>query len=245
MSDRDTSIPGNQIKDDSINQTELDITNTPNDGQIVKINMPAGDFTAIDLPAGGTEVNNLETDGAKDILSTEIPIGTGADTVNYKSLSGDVSMDNAGIVLVNDLTITNEAVEDFLIFDGTNWVAKGTSELVFVGTFTRDISLTSTQAITGIGFKPKYIHMHGTVNGDPDTGFFGFSADATESSIRNNQPQTANTWEKGIGVINITVGSANSMSGAIQSFDSDGFTLSYIKNNSPTGTLTVAFMAVR
>ena len=46
MADRDTSIPGNQIKDDSINQTELDITNTPTNGQIIQINMPAGDFTA-------------------------------------------------------------------------------------------------------------------------------------------------------------------------------------------------------
>jgi len=56
MPDRDTSIPGNQIQDDSINQTELDITNIPTDGQIIKINMPAGDMTAIDLPAGGGDV---------------------------------------------------------------------------------------------------------------------------------------------------------------------------------------------
>lgn len=51
--DRDSVIPGNQIQDDSICQSELKITNTPTDGQIIKINMPDGDFTAIDLPSGG------------------------------------------------------------------------------------------------------------------------------------------------------------------------------------------------
>ena len=49
MADRSTSIPGNQIEDDSIKQDELDITNTPTDGQMIKINMPTGDFTAIDI----------------------------------------------------------------------------------------------------------------------------------------------------------------------------------------------------
>lgn len=51
MADRNSTIPGNQIKDDSVKQDELDLTNEPTDGQIVKINMPAGDFTAIDLEA--------------------------------------------------------------------------------------------------------------------------------------------------------------------------------------------------
>ncbi len=51
MADRDTSIPGNQILDDSVTQSELDITNIPTDGQFIKINMPSGDFTAVDAPS--------------------------------------------------------------------------------------------------------------------------------------------------------------------------------------------------
>lgn len=49
MADRDTSIPGNQILDDSITQSELDLTNTPTDGDFIRINMPAGDMTAVNL----------------------------------------------------------------------------------------------------------------------------------------------------------------------------------------------------
>ena len=50
-------------------------------------------------PAGGAEVNNLET-LCTDIATTEIPIGTAADTVVYAALSGDVTMDNAGVVSI-------------------------------------------------------------------------------------------------------------------------------------------------
>ncbi len=49
MADRDSSYGANQIRDRSLTQLELDITNTPTDGQIIKINMPAGDMTAIDF----------------------------------------------------------------------------------------------------------------------------------------------------------------------------------------------------
>lgn len=49
MADRDTSIPGNQIQNDSVKQDELDITNVPTDGEILKVNMPTGDFTAVGL----------------------------------------------------------------------------------------------------------------------------------------------------------------------------------------------------
>ena len=56
MTDRYTKVPSEQIKDDSINQSDLNITNTPTDGQILKINMPAGDFTAIDAGTGSGDM---------------------------------------------------------------------------------------------------------------------------------------------------------------------------------------------
>ncbi len=70
MSDRSTSIPGNQIEDDSIKQNELDITNTPDDGQFVKINMPTGDFTAVDI--ANTSFKQTFTDG--DLTADKITI---------------------------------------------------------------------------------------------------------------------------------------------------------------------------
>ncbi len=51
MADRYTNKPANQIKDRTLKQLELDITNTPTDGDVLKINMPTGDFTAIAAPS--------------------------------------------------------------------------------------------------------------------------------------------------------------------------------------------------
>ena len=49
MADRDSSFGKNQIKDRTITQLEFDFTNTPTDGQLIQINMPTGDFTAVDI----------------------------------------------------------------------------------------------------------------------------------------------------------------------------------------------------
>lgn len=51
--------------------------------------------------SGGAETNSLETI-TTGIASTEIPIGTAADTVVYAALSGDVTMTNAGVVSIGN-----------------------------------------------------------------------------------------------------------------------------------------------
>lgn len=59
-----------------------------------------------DASGAGAETNSLEviTTG---ILTTEIPIGTAANTVVYAPLSGQATMTNGGVVTVNDVTCTN------------------------------------------------------------------------------------------------------------------------------------------
>jgi len=56
---------------------------------------------AAELTAGGAETNSLET-LTTGIATTEIPIGTAADTVVYAALSGDATMANNGVVTVVD-----------------------------------------------------------------------------------------------------------------------------------------------
>ena len=56
--------------------------------------------------SAAAETNSLET-LTTGILSTEIPIGTAANTVVYAALSGNATMTNAGVVTVNDLTCTD------------------------------------------------------------------------------------------------------------------------------------------
>lgn len=59
--------------------------------------------------AGAAEVNNLETI-TTGIATTEIPIGTAVDTAVYAALSGDVTMDNAGVV-----TISANSIDDSML----------------------------------------------------------------------------------------------------------------------------------
>lgn len=51
--------------------------------------------------SGGAETNSLET-LTTGIATTEIPIGTAADTVVYAALSGDVTMTNGGVVSIGN-----------------------------------------------------------------------------------------------------------------------------------------------
>lgn len=61
----------------------------------------AGDCSGSEwkLAGGGSETNNLETI-ATGIQTTEIPIGTAANTVVYAPLSGDATMTNAGVITI-------------------------------------------------------------------------------------------------------------------------------------------------
>jgi hypothetical protein len=58
------------------------------------------------------ETNALESDGASGIADTEIPIGTGAGTVNYAALSGDVTMTNVGVVTIGANAIDSDSYVD-------------------------------------------------------------------------------------------------------------------------------------
>ncbi len=60
MADRDSAFGKNQIKDRTVTQLELDITNTPTDGQFLQINMPTGDFTAVDIGSIG-DITTMQT----------------------------------------------------------------------------------------------------------------------------------------------------------------------------------------
>ncbi len=54
------------------------------------------------VSSGGSEINDLEGTAPTAILTTEIPIGTGAGTLAFAPLSGDATMSNTGVVTVVD-----------------------------------------------------------------------------------------------------------------------------------------------
>ena len=114
MADRSTSIPGNQIENDSVKQDELDITNTPSDGQILKINMPTGDFTAIDGGGDVTAGSNITDNaivrgdgGSKGIQESTARISDDGEITNTSQPAFQVvpSSNQTNIAVASDVTV--------------------------------------------------------------------------------------------------------------------------------------------
>jgi hypothetical protein len=115
-----------------------------------------------------------------------------------------------------------------------------------VGSFTRDISTaTGTQAITGVGFQPTAILIFGGVTGSAAISA-GFSDGSTHGGLSNGHLASADTWAVlTTELIRINQGSGNFYDGTISAFGADGFTVSWTKNGTPTGTATLGYLAFR
>lgn len=106
---------------------------------------------------------------------------------------------------------------------------------------TRDLSAaTGSVAYAGCGFSPRLIIATGGINGVSNyITFSGMAASAGGSGFvgafgGNTQ---ANVSSQFLNFIDVT--SANGQLATVSSFDSDGFTLSWVKTGAPTGTVTI------
>ena len=115
--------------------------------------------------------------------------------------------------------------------------------------FSRDVSVaTGTQAITGVGFKPSLVYFYAVINNAIGRCSLGFDNGTTAlSSIDNTaSPSGVNEWGKGsTSSIVSNHGSGNQYAGNISTLDTDGFTLSWTKVGSPTGTLALYAMCYK
>ncbi len=113
MSDRYTNAPANQIKDRTLNQRELDITNTPSDGQFLKVNMPAGDFTAVDAPSIVDLTATVAVNQTNIVLNAfRIAIDASRSIFNMVDGIVDYFVDETGIDTVNSLNEDYDSVND-------------------------------------------------------------------------------------------------------------------------------------
>lgn len=125
--------------------------------------------------------------------------------------------------------------------DGTAWVKTPVSSTSV--TFTRDMTTaTGTQAVTGVGFTPTAIIFVYAISGTTQEGV-GF-ADSSKTG-RNRNYLTPTGWFVGPQAIAASTSSGNYQIGDVSTYDSDGFTISWTKAGSPTGTLTVHALCFR
>jgi len=104
--------------------------------------------------------------------------------------------------------------------------------------FNRNLAdASNTVAYTGLGFRPSYIRIAGNIN-NTITICFGHTDTTSRSQFFQG---SSGTWQRSVGgggdcIIGV-ISPGNSTQGNVDSFDIDGFTISWIKTGSPTGTM--------
>jgi hypothetical protein len=116
----------------------------------------------------------------------------------------------------------------------------------YVGSFTRDVSLAgSTQAITGVGFTPSAVFLLANVAA---TGAMsvGIVEGVNNFVLYDNAANSAGTYNNnGTNCILLLTASSQAATASLTSMDADGFTVTWAKSGSPTGTATVRFLALQ
>ena len=119
-----------------------------------------------------------------------------------------------------------------------------------IGTFSRAVTVADgDQAVTGVGFQPSHLIFHGNINGI--TGAFSVGMDdGTTRSCHIQDGNTAGLFVNGSNTTNISMGvrdlgdnTGYSYEGYVASLDADGFTVTWDRLSTPSGTLIITYAA--
>ena len=115
-----------------------------------------------------------------------------------------------------------------------------------IGTFTRDLTTASgTQAITGVGFTPRFVTFAGHVHAVTSYGFYGGVDNGTTATCFTDYWASANgQWYVVTNrSLDMRTSTGTIADAYISAFGADGFTLTWTKTGSPTGTGTITYTA--
>lgn len=119
-----------------------------------------------------------------------------------------------------------------------------TTARIKVVSATKDMAAaTADVAYTGVGFKPVAIMAVAAINGTIQyaTGFA--DAGLTSGNLYNAQASTNANVDGSF--LAVWAAGGGAQTGTLKSLDSDGFTMTWTKYLSPTGTLTIRFICFR
>lgn len=138
--------------------------------------------------------------------------------------------------------------------DGTNWTSVDPFSVTRFGiiTATRDLSaVTGAVAYTGCGFAPKAIDAFAAVS-NTVTGMWGFAINdgTAKAGTIYNYGATAGNFGAGLSgapgsLMFLAVTSSAYQVGAVTAWGADGFTITYTKVSTPTGTADITFRCIR
>lgn len=131
---------------------------------------------------------------------------------------------------------------------GANPIWAAASAGAKTGVFTRDVSTASgNQAVTGVGFQPTSVIFIANLGGSVQSFSWGVD-DGSNPEVLSNDATTATQFTAGGSTsesIRLIVSGGNNYQGHVGSFDSDGFTIAWTKNGTPTGTASILYIAFR
>lgn len=236
---------------DWIKVGELDVTDNLFRGQVgggrVDIASSAtcdlgSDFTAAIRVTGTTNITSFGSSAPKGAF--KFVTFTGALTLTHNGTSlilptgADIVTAAGDTLIAEPLGSGNWRVHNYTPASG---VAVG-GGLYKVGTTTRDVSTASgPQAVTGVGFKPKLVLLVATID-SASKASVGFSDASGQRAIH---AQNAATWANAAAAVMIYTDGSNNATATVTSLDADGFTLTWVKNGSPTGTAGISYIAMR
>lgn len=113
-------------------------------------------------------------------------------------------------------------------------------------TATRDMTAASGDvAYTGVGFKPTSIIACSAVDASTKGISWGFCDSAKTNRAMAYGNTTATFYASLTALVYFVPSDGNYQIAIVKSFDADGFTLTWAKTSSPTGTLNMQFLCFR
>lgn len=112
------------------------------------------------------------------------------------------------------------------------------------GSFTHDVSVTGAQSITGLPFEPRAILFFGVVDATSAFGIGGVVEGYSQGTVYDSFQDAAESYglfTNNCMAFNVGVGATAAFS--FTSSESDGFTVTWSKSGSPTGTATTFYLA--
>lgn len=179
---------------------------------------------------------------------TPAATNTGATTINLNSI-GAKNVYMKGAACTGGELVAN--VPAVIAYDGTqfNIVANGQAPRFKHGTFTRDMSTaSSTQTVTGVGFKPAFILFLAAQNTTSSQASMGVdTGGSARGALYHSHAVSANTWAKSGTSYSIYAeqGGGNTYAGGVTAFREDEFDVSWVKGGSASGTLAIDYIAFR
>ena len=201
----------------------------------------------------GSSLNNtanILSDGSHITLNARGEVRfADADSSHYIALEAPATVGTTyTMALPADLPAANEVLTVTSYSSGAGvleWAAAAGANCK-VGSFTRDTSAAvGTQVVSGIGFTPKSVIFLAVQDGSHEMSM-GLDDGTDARVVHHDHPTTADTFAlnttKSIRTIHASGG--NTFNGKITALASGQFTVTWDKVGSPTGTLTVMYLAI-